>query len=220
MKTALPPPSSLRRAAIALAVLSGAWLPAAHGFTAAIDAGDRALFLQVGAGTMTNGNFNNRGRPGNNTTVNLVSVTVPAAQLGSGTALPMATDSTVAVSPWDGFTFCNSPATTGQVYVGGFYRVPGNSNAGAASFTVTTPVNLTSTAGDTIPFSTIAWISSGNGDNATTIPSTAFTGGAQSLMSVNRNTWFESCLTFRYLNTQLVPAGTFNGTATYTLTAP
>jgi hypothetical protein len=222
MEPALPPQSRLRRAALALAVLGGGgvWLPAAHGFTAAIDAGNRALFLQVGAGTMTGGNFNNRGTPGNNTTVNLVSVTVTAAQLGSGTALPMATDSTVTISPWDGFAFCTSPATTGQVYVGGFYRVPGTSTAGAASLTVTTQANLTNTTGETIPFSTIAWTSSGNSDNTPTIPSGTFAGSTQNLLSITRNTWFESCLAFRYLNTQLVPAGTFSGTATYTLTAP
>ena len=44
------------------------------------------------------------------------------------------------------------------------------------------------------------------------------------LYNANRNefrdNWFESCLAFRYLNTQLVPAGTFTGRATYTLTAP
>lgn len=219
MELALSPPARARRAALALAVLGGVWLPAAHGFTVSITPGTRALFLQVGVGTMTGGTFNNRGTPGNNTTVNTVSVTVPAGQLGSGTAQAMTTDSTVTASPWDGFAFCTSPATTGQVYVGGFYRVPGSSNAGAATLSVTTPSSL-SGGGNTIPFSSIAWTSSGNSDTTTTIPSATFTGGAQTLLSVTRNTWFESCLAFRYLNTQLVPAGTFTGTATYTLTAP
>lgn len=219
MEPASSPPSRTRRAALALAVLGGVWLPAAHGFTVGITPGARALFLQVGVGTMTGGTFNNGATPGNNTTVNTVSVTVPAGQLGSGTAQAMTTDSTVTSSPWDGFAFCTSPATTGQVYVGGFYRMPGSSNAGAATLSVTTPANLTG-GGNTIPFNRIAWTSSGNGDTGTTIPSAAFTGGAQTLLSVTRNTWFESCLAFRYLNTQLVPAGTFTGRATYTLTAP
>jgi len=220
MNFALPTASRIRRATLGLAMLGGACVSPAHGFTVAIDSGTRSLFLQVGAGTMTGGNFNNRGTPGNNTTVNSVSVTVPAAQVGSGTALPMATDSTVFSSPWDGFAFCTSPATTGQVYVGGFYRVPGGSTAGAATLTVTTPLNLTSTSGDTIPFNRIAWTSTGNSDNTPTIASAAFTGGAQTLLSVTRNTWFETCLAFRYLNSAVVPGGTFSGTATYTLTAP
>ncbi|SDD64207.1 hypothetical protein SAMN05444679_112108 [Variovorax sp. CF079] len=219
MEPWLSPPSRARRAALALAVLGGVWLPAAHGFTIGITPGTRALFLQVGAGTMSGGNFRTGGTPGNNTTVNSVSVTVPAGQLGSGTAQAMTTDSTVTISPWDGFAFCNSPATTGQVYVGGFYRMPGSSNAGAATLSVTTPASLTD-GGNTIPFNSIAWTSSGNGDTGTTIPSATFAGGAQTLLSVTRNTWFESCLAFRYLNTQLVPAGTFTGRATYTLTAP
>jgi len=200
-------------------VLCAAGLPAAHGYTVAIDPGARALFMQVGVGTMTGGTFESGGTPGNNTTVNTASVTVPSAQLGSGTAQAMTTNSTVTASAWDGFAFCNTPATTGQVYVAGFYRVPGNTGA-AATLSVSTPANLTNAGGNTLPFSSIAWTSSGNGDTTPTIPSGAFTSGAQTLLSVARNTWFESCLAFRYLNTQVVPAGTFTGRATFTLTAP
>ncbi|MBT2320911.1 hypothetical protein J7E62_00885 [Variovorax paradoxus] len=204
---------------LGLAVLSATWLPAAQGFTVGIDRGPRALFLQVGVGTMTGATFESGGTPGNNTTVNTASVSVPSAQLGSGTAQAMTTNSTVTASPWEGFAFCNSPATTGQVYVGGFYRVPGSTGA-AATLTVSTPASLTNGNGDTLPFNRIAWTSSGNGDATPTIPSGAFTGGAQTLLSVARNNWFESCLAFRYLNTQLVPAGTFTGRATFTLTTP
>lgn len=219
MELALSFLSRRPRAALALAVLGGAWLPWAHGFTVSISSGSRALFLQVGVGTMNGDYFRNGGTPGNNTTINSVSVTVPATQLGSGTPQPMTTDSTVTRSPWEGYAFCDSPATTGEVYVGGFYRAPGG-NSNTATLSVTTPQNLTSNGGDTIPFNRIAWTSSGNGDATPTIPSGAFTGGAQTLLAVGRNTWFESCLAFRYLNTQLVPAGTFTGRATYTLTAP
>jgi hypothetical protein len=216
----LSPPFCVRRAALALAVLGGAWLPAAHGFTVGITPGTRALFLQVGQGAMSGANFMNGGTPGNNTTVNSVSVTVPAGQLGSGAAQPMTTDSPVTNSPWDGFAFCTSPAATGQVYVGGFYRVPLFNNAAAATLSVTTTSQSLTGDGNTIPFSSIAWTSSGNGEMGTTIPSGTFTGGTQTLLPVGRNTWFESCLAFRYLNTQLVPAGTFTGRAIYTLTAP
>lgn len=188
-------------------------------FTVSITPGTKALFLQVGAGSMSGGYFNAGGTPGNNATINNATVTVPATQIGSGVAQPMATDSTVSASPWDGYAFCNSPATTGQVYVGGFYRVPGTTG-NAATLTVTTPSTLVNASGGTLPFSSIAWTSSGNGDASATIPSGQFTGAAQSLLSLTRNTWFESCLAFSYLNAQVVPAGSYTGRATFTLTAP
>lgn len=205
--------------AVCLAGLQAGALAPAHAFTVSISPGTKALFLQVGAGTMTGGNFNAGGVPGNNSTINTATVTVPAAQLGSGVAQPMATNSTVSVSPWDGYSFCSTPATTGLIYVGGFYRLPGSSGA-SATLAVTTPANLTNAAGNTIPFNRISWTSSGNGDATTTIPSGQFTGAAQTLLSVPLNTWFESCLAFSYLNTKVVPAGSFTGQATFTLTAP
>lgn len=208
-----------RRNALWLLMLQGVALSTAHAFTVGITAGTRALFLQVGVGTMAGGSFNAGGVPGNNSTVNSVSVTVPGAQLGSAVAQPMTTDSPVTASPWDNFAFCTAPATTGQVYVGGFYRVPGASGA-AATLTVATPPNLINGNGDTIPFNRIAWTSSGNGDSTPTLPSGAFTGSTQTLLSVARNTWFESCLAFSYLNTSMPPAGSFTGSATFTLTAP
>ncbi|OYT92535.1 MAG: hypothetical protein CFE43_07765 [Burkholderiales bacterium PBB3] len=184
-------------------------------YVVTITAGVKAIFLQVGVGTMTGGNFNAGGVPGNNATVNTVSVTVPAASLGTG-ALAMTSNSTVVTSPWDGFTYCATPA---EVYVGGFFRTPGAS--ANATLTVTAPTNLTSVAGSTIAFNNISWISGGIGDATSTIPSGTFVGGAaQTLLSVARNTWFESCLRFNYANSLVVASGTFTGRVTYTLTSP
>ncbi len=190
-------------------------VPASHAFVVTITAGPKALYLQVGAGTITGGNFNVGGVPGNNATINRVSVTVPAASLGAGTQ-PMTTDSTVTASPYDGFGFCSVPA---QVYIGGMFRTPGAS--ANATLTATAPANLVNGTGNTIPFNTVSWISGGNGDNPATIPSGTFVGGAtQTLYSVTRNNWFESCLQFNYANLQLAPSGTFTGRVSYTLTAP
>ena len=69
----------------------GAYLPqasclhaiAAHGFTVNVPTGTRTIYLQVGVGTFT-GTLQGGGSPGVNATVNTVSVTVPAAQVGSG----------------------------------------------------------------------------------------------------------------------------------------
>lgn len=192
------------------------WVPAAEAFLVTITAGTRMIFLQVGAGTMGgSGRYNSGGTPQDNATVNRVSVTVPAASLGTGTQA-MTSNSAVTASPYDGFTFCSPPT---QVYVGGMYRVPGA--GGNATLTVSTPAGLLNAAADVIPFSTISWTSSGIGDATTTIPAGTFAGAAnQFLLSIARNQWFESCLTFSYSNSAAYAAGTFNGRATYTLTAP
>jgi hypothetical protein len=185
-----------------------------HAFVATIGAGTRTLYLQVGAGTVTGGTFSAGGTPGNNSTINSVSVNVPSAALGTGSQA-MTTDSTVSASPYDNFAFCTVPA---QVYVGGFYRTPGA--AGNATLSVASPATLSNGLGDTLPFTSISWVSGGAGDATATIPSGTFTGATQTLYSVTRNNWFESCLAFRYANTALVPAGTFTGRVTYTLAAP
>jgi hypothetical protein len=188
----------------------------AYAYTVNIGPGTRAIYLQVGNGSFT-GTYSGGGTPGNNATVNRVSVTVPAAQVGSGTAQQMTSDSTQAVSYYDNFTFCNPPV---QVYIGGFYRLPGA--AGTATLSVTTSAaNLVNATGDTIPFSQISWTSSGIGDaGAQPIPAGTFTGGTQTLATFPVNTWRESCHTFSYANAASVASGTYTGRATYTLSAP
>ena len=92
---------------------------------------------------------------------------------------------------------------------------------GNATVSVTSPANLVNASGNTISFSSISWVSGGIGDATPTIPSGSFVGGStQTLLSVARNTWFESCLAFSYANSQLAAAGTFSGRVTYTLSAP
>ncbi len=189
----------------------------ASGFTVNITPGSRVVYLVVGNGSFT-GTLQGGGTPASNATVNTVSVTVPANVIGSGAAQAMQTNSTQATSFWDGFTFC-SPATQ-QVYVGGFFRMPGA--AGNATLTVATPVGgLVNAGGDTIPFNQVRWASSGIGDTgAQVIPAGTFTGGTQTLATFAVNTWNESCHTFSYLNASVVAAGTYRGTARYTLSAP
>jgi hypothetical protein len=198
------------------AVLAAAAATVASAYTVNITSGTRALYLQVGNGSYT-GTYTSNGTPGTNTTINKVSVSVPAAQVGNGTAQAMTSDSAQAVSFYDNYSFCNPPA---QVYIGGFYRRPGTT--GTATLSVTTSsANLTDAAGDTIPFSQISWTSSGNGDTGTeVIPGGTFTGGTQTLATFTGNTWNESCHTFSYANSSRVAAGTYTGRATYTLSAP
>jgi hypothetical protein len=194
--------------------LAAAILPhAAHAYTITITAGSRASYLQVGAGGYT-GTYNAGGTPGNNTAVNVVSVTVPAASVGTGTVQAMTSNSTVSASPIDGFAFCSPPS---QVYIGAWSR-PGL-GSGVATLTVTTPASLTS-GSSSIPFSQISWVMSGSGDTVFEFPNGTFSGGTQTLATFPANTWKEQCMTFSYANSVVPAAGTYTGRATYTLSLP
>jgi hypothetical protein len=188
-------------------------------FTVTISAGNpRIIYLQVGVGSFS-GTYNSGGTPQANPTVNVVSVSVPTAQVGTGVAQPMASNTGATSSFYDNFVFCNA----GQLYVGGFYRFNNNSAGVGATLTANSSTALSNGAGGTIPFSQISWVSSGNGDgtNPQPFPSGTFTGGAtQTIGTIARNQWAESCMTFSYLNAGVRAAGTYTGTVTYTLTAP
>ncbi|MGO1073486.1 hypothetical protein [Lysobacter sp. CA199] len=199
----------------ALLLLVSAWSQAADAFTTTIQPGSRAIYLRVGNGVFT-GNYSSGGTPGSGGTLNLVSVTVPAAALGNGVDQTMTTNATQANSNYDGFAFCNVPA---QIYVGGFYRRPGIT--GTATLSANAPAGLTNAQGQTIAFSQITWTSSGNNETgAQPIPAGQFTGGSQTLASFPVNTWRESCHSFSYSNDALVGAGVYTGRVTYTLSAP
>jgi hypothetical protein len=206
-----------RRAGCAAALLA-ACCGNAEAYTATLTpAAPLTVYLQVGVGSFT-ADYLNGGQPQNNTTINTVSATVASSAVGNGTAQSMTTNSTAAVSYWDGYTYCSVP---GQLYIGGFYRTTGSTTA-AARVTATVPAALTNAAGNTIPFSKIQWTSSGNGDSgAEPFPAGTFiNGGAQSVGSMASNTWNESCWTFSYLNNTVPAAGTFTGVVLYTLSAP
>lgn len=198
-----------------LAMAAAAAVGGASAFSVSISPGSKAVYLEVGVGSFT-GNYSTGGSPGANATINTVSVTVPAAAMGTGVAQQMTSDSSQAVSFYDGRTFCNPPS---QVYIGGYVR-SGNGQP-AASLTVTTSApSLTNASGDSIPFSEISWTASGIGDAVQAIPSGSFTGGTQTLAIFGVNQWMESCHTFKYLNSTSVASGTYSGRATYTLTEP
>lgn len=219
-----------RKSAVALAITLGLdlALPAgrASAFTVSLTAANpRQIYLQVGDGTFTGGNYTPikgngqpTGQPGVNTTINVMSVSVPANAVGNSTAQTMTTNSTAANSFWDGFLFCNLAQQ--QLYIGGFYRTSG-AGTNTATVTATLPASLTDTAGDTIPFSQISWTSSGNADSgAEPFPAGSFTSTSLTVGTIAQNQWAESCWTFSYKNSVVPAAGTFTGRVTYTLSAP
>lgn len=194
------------RACLLMGALCGAGASACA-FTATITKGAKALYLQVGTGTMS----------GTNTTVNLVSATLSMADVTSGSAVTMTSDSPITTSPYDGRSFCNVPQ---QVYVGGFNRYK-NKHGSSASLSVSAPSALTNAAGDTISFGTISWTVSGNGDTVNAFPDGSFTpGGTVFLYTMPANQWAEGGMAFSYSNASVVGAGTYIGRVTYTLTVP
>jgi hypothetical protein len=215
---------NFRRAAAALAIGCLAPASGALAFTATLTAAaPKTIYLQIGNGTFTGGNYTPiqgngqpTGSPGNNATINKMSVSVAAASVGNGTAQAMTTDSTAVNSFWDGFHFCDLP----QLYIGGFYRTTG-AGAGTVSVIATVPTSLTNAAGDTLPFSQISWTSSGIQDaGAEPFPAGSFSGPSLNVGSIGQNQWAESCWTFSYKNTVVPAAGTYTGRVLYTLTAP
>jgi len=207
-----PPILSPRRlTALGLVVLCLGQTAVAHAWSLTIAAASHRVFLHVGNGTLND----------DNATVNLVSANLSAAQLLSGAAQPMTSNSTQSRSLYgDNYTTCPTPAT--QVMIGASYR---RSNAGngpaSATLRVTSPANLTNAAGDTIPFSQISWTVSAPGSSVpNVIPAGSFNGGTQTLATVPANTYIENCHTFRYANSAIRAAGTYNGQVTYTLSSP
>ena len=201
-----------------LGVVCTAACGSAWGFTATLSpASPQTIYLQVGVGAFT-ANYINGGQPEKNTNVNTVSVNVAASALGTGTAQAMTTNSTAAISPWDGYTYCSVP---GQVYIGGFFRTTGAITS-PAQVTATVPAALTDATGDALPFSKISWASSGNGDSGTEIfPSGTFvSGGTQTVGTMSSNSWNESCWTFSLANNGMLAAGSYSGTVLYTMSAP
>ena len=181
----------------------------------AISPGTRQIFIQVGNGTYTGGNHNVGGSPANNATVNVVSASVPAASVGNASPIAMTSNSTAANSFLDGYNVCNPPT---QVYIGGWVRVPGSTGNGVMS--VTTPANLINGAGDTIPFSSISWSSTANGNTTPHVSAGTFNGATLTLANIGANTWVENCMVFSYANSNVYPSGTYTGRAVYTLSLP
>ncbi len=148
-------------------LLTGLWpVVEAQAWSLNIAAASQRVFLHVGNGTAE----------GNNSTINLVSVSVPGAQVGNGVAQAMTTNSTQSQSLYgDNYTTCPTPAS--QIMVGASYRRNNNSSPASATLRVTSPANLVNATGDTIPFSQIGWTVSAAGSPLPgVIPAGSFNG--------------------------------------------
>lgn len=192
-------------------LLAGLWpVVDAHAWSLNLSPASRRVFLHVGNGTAN----------ANNSTINLVQVSVPGAQVGNGVAQAMTSNSTQSTSLYgDGYTTCPTPST--QVMVGASYQRNDNSSPASATLRVTSPASLVSAEGETIPFSQISWtVSAAGSPMPGVIPAGSFNGATQTLTAVRANTYIENCHSFSYANSALRAAGTYNGRVTYTLTSP
>jgi hypothetical protein len=139
--------------------------------------------------------------------------------VGTGAALPLATDTTVdqvsfnyTTNPLDVGTGAVAGAVTGNVVP---VRVFGNN--GQIQITATNAANLTSGT-DTIPFADITVASS----DSTNLNAPAMGGGVVSpvLSGGSKVTVRNANWTYSYANTAQAAAGTYTGQVTYTATMP
>ena len=219
MKRALRPSSPRQVVSACLALLCVAEMAAAHAWSLNINSASRRLFLHVGDGRVSGPSGTLNGTGGRSGLINTVSVAPTVAELLSGAALPMRSDSTQNISLYgDGNNTCPTPAS--QIMIGAGFRR--DSGANSATLTVSSPPNLTDTAtGEVIPITQISWTTSApNGGIANIIPPGTFTGGTQTLTSVPGNRYIENCHAFSYANSTVRAAGSYTGQVTYTLSSP
>jgi hypothetical protein len=89
-------------------------------------------------------------------------------------------------------------------------------NPRTATLTVNGSGSLTS-GPNAIPFTNFDWVTSGGAE----IPSGTFTGSpSQALLTFGTSREVSVCQRFRFLNTVVYPAGTYNGQLTYSLQMP
>lgn len=198
----------MRTAALLLSLLT-AWPLTAAAWSLDIAGGGRRLYLHVGNGVAG----------GNLATVNLVSVSVPATQLGAG-PLVMGTDSTQSASLSGVVSRVVCPTPSQQLHIGASYRRNGGP-PGDATLSVTAPAVLTNARGETLPINLISWTASAPGSPVpNVIPGGTFQGGTQFLAAVPRNKYLETCHTFQYANNLRPPEGSYTAQVTYTLSSP
>jgi len=198
-----------RLVALALLACPGWVAGNALAWSLPINGATSRVFLHVGTGTADN----------NNNTVDRVTADLTPAQLLSGAAQPMVNSGGQSRSlSGDNFATCPTPAS--QVLVGASYRRNGNSTQ-QATLSVSAPANLVSVAGDTIPITEISWTVAAPGSPVPgVIRAGTFAAGQQQIATVPPNTFIENCHSFRYANSAIRAAGTYDGTVTYTLSTP
>jgi hypothetical protein len=184
------------RTLAAVLALAGLAAPCAHAVTVVIANGAAQIQLRIG---QTGG------------TISLVTFTVPGASAGNGT--PIAGTTNAAAGSAQGASFPACAANNVRVWARARAPVV---NTRTATLQVNGSGTLTSGV-NSIPFTDFDWITSSGPE----IPSGTFSGSAtQALMSFMNSREVGMCMQFRFLNTTVYPAGTYNGQLTYNLSMP
>lgn len=195
---------------IAAATLLLAALPSALSWSLTLNQASRRVYLHVGNGALA----------GNSGTINVVSVTVPAAQLGNGVPQAMTSNSTQTNS-LQGDNYLTCPTLGTQTLIGASYQRNNNSAPASATLRVSSPATLVNANGDTIPISEVSWTVSAPGSGVpNVIPAGTFNGTSQFLATIPANTYIENCHTFSFANSTVRAAGTYTARVTYTVTSP
>ena len=220
--------------AVLVAAVATVAIPAAA-FTVNITAANpRVIYLQIGVGSFTGGNYDSGGTPANNATVNVVSVTVPAAQVGTGSlfannsSVNLITFSVPAASVGNG-TAVAATAGSGDIGNGTVTaRVFGNGGT-AVSLSASNGGALSDGSGNTISWAQITTTASALAGVPTLLNPITLVNGAStpvSLTAVSGVVNQGAQWTYSYANTATPVGGTYggvntnNGRVTYTATLP
>lgn len=196
-------------AALALVAASLSAPATVQAWSLAVGGASTRVYLHVGTGTAD----------ANNSTVDRLTANLTGPELLARNPKAMTNSGNQSRSlSGDNFSTCPTPAS--QVLIGASYRRNGNSQQ-QATLSVSAPANLVSAAGDTIPITEISWTVAAPGSPAPgIIRAGAFVPGQQQLANVPPNTFIENCHSFRYANSAVRAAGTYDGVVTYTLSTP
>lgn len=206
------------RSMIAVTLFLGV-VPAAMSWSLTLNAASRRVYLHVGNGVQA-GNSST----GILSTRVLFYVNVLSSQLGNGVPQGMSSDNNTQSNSLqgDGYLTCPTPST--QLLIGASYQrnnAGGGSAPMSATLSVSSPPTLNTTNGDTIPISEISWTVSAPGSSEPNIiRAGTFNGSTQDLATIPANRYIENCHTFRFANSSVRAAGTYNATVTYTVSSP
>jgi hypothetical protein len=176
-----------------------AFVDAANALTFVIANGTPQIYLRIG-------------RTGG--TASVVSFTVTGANGGNGTPI-------AGTVPANAGAASAAETPNFAVCPGNYVRIVARARSTAgtprtATLTVNSTAGIVSGA-NTIPFTQFDWIS----DDAADLPAGTFTGApSQPLTSFTTSREVGACHQFRFLNTQVYPAGTYAGNLIYNLQMP
>lgn len=142
--------------------------------------------------------------------------------VGTGNALPLATNTTIDTLTFD-YSANAADVGSGTPSAGQSVNVRVRGNNGQIALTASTTGALTNATSDTIAWSEISGSSNSADLPSPALPLTGIGGSSNVTLSAGKVTDRTATWTFTYANTAIVPPGTYgttNGRVTYTATMP